>query len=306
MDAATLKEKVRHVSVYARIDPLDKLRIVTAFQANEYVVAMTGDGVNDAPALEKADIGVAMGITGTDVAKEASNMILADDNFASIVSAVEEGRAIFSRLRNVTAFMLTMCFTELLYMLLTLFALGRAPLEPVQILWLNIVTGSLIVIPLGFEPKTGRELSWPPRKKKTNLLYEGMLMRMFVVSSFSAIVLFLVYEWCIKNMPLDEARTVIFSADAVLQWFLVFAFRSDTETVVTLGLFRNKILIAAIGIGVALHFVVNYFSEVHEFFHVVPMHPYQWTLAFIPGLVLFAATILRKSILPNVFSRGKW
>jgi Ca2+-transporting ATPase len=233
-------------------------------------------------------------------------MILSDDNFASIVHAVEEGRAIFDRLRNVTAFMLTMCFTELLFTLLTIFSLGQAPLEPIQILWLNIITGSLIVIPLGFQPKTGKELSWPPRKKKTKLLYEGMLMRIFVVSSFSAVVMFLMYEWCIKNMPLAEARTVIFSADAALQWFLVFIFRSDRDTIVRLGLFRNKWLIAAIGAGVLMHFSVNYFREVHEWFHVVPMHPYQWALALIPGLVLFAAAILRKSLLPNVFSRGKW
>jgi Ca2+-transporting ATPase len=306
MDAGTLKEKVKDVSIFARIDPLDKLKIVTALQAGDHTVAMTGDGVNDAPALEKADIGVAMGVTGTDVAKEASNMILSDDNFASIVHAVEEGRAIFDRLRNVTAFMLTMCLGELIYLLLTIFSLGQAPLEPIQILWLNIVAGSLIVIPLGFQPKTGKELSWPPRKKKTKILYEGMLMRIFVVSVFFAIVTFLLYEWCIRHMPLEEARTVIFSADAVFQWFLVFVFRSDRETVTTLGLFRNKWLVGAVGLGFLMHFSVNYFQEIHEWFHVVPMHPYQWALAFIPGLTLFAAAILRKSLLPNVFSRGKW
>lgn len=305
MDADTLKEKVKRVSIFARIDPLDKLKIVTALQANDHIVAVTGDGVNDAPALEKADIGVAMGLSGTDVAKEASNMILADDNFASIVHAVEEGRAIFDRLRNVTAFMFTMCLGELLYLLLTIFALGQAPLEPVQILWLNIVTGSLIVIPLGFQPKTGKELSHPPRRKKTKILYEGMLMRIFVASTFFAITTFLLYEWCIRHMPLAEARTVIFSADAVFQWFLVFIFRSDKETFTGLGLFRNRWLIAAVGLGVVMHFCVNYFSEIHEWFHVVPMHSYQWGLAFIPGLVLFMAAILRKRLLPNAFSRGK-
>ena len=133
-----------------------------------------------------------------------------------------------------------------------------------------------------------------------------MLMRIFVVSSLSAIGMFLMYEWCIKNMPLSEARTVIFSADAVFQWFLVFVFRSDRDTIVTLGLFRNKWLLGAVALGAVMHFCINYFQEVHEWFHIVPMHPYQWGLAFIPGLILFATEILRKNLLPNVFGRGKW
>jgi Ca2+-transporting ATPase len=306
MDEKALREKVRNVSVFARIDPLDKLRIVAALQSNDHVVAMTGDGVNDAPALEKADIGVAMGITGTDVAKEASNMILRDDNFTSIVAAIEEGRAIFDRLRNVTAFMLTICLGEVIYLVMALSLLGTAPLEPIQILWLNIVAGSLIVIPLGFEPKTGNELLWPARRKKTNLLYAGMLLRIFSVSVFLAIVLLLMFKWCLAHMPLREARTVMFSAEAIFEWFLVFCFRSDRETLFTLGLFRNKWLISAIGLGLLLQLAVNYFQEVHEWFHIVPMEPYQWLLAFIPGILLFIATMTRKLLFPNIFSRGKW
>ena len=306
MNDELLRKKVREVAVFARIDPLDKLRIVTALQANGHVVAMTGDGINDAPALEKADIGIAMGITGTDVAKEAANMILGDDNFTSIVAAVEEGRAIFDKLRNVTAFMLTMCLGEAIYLLVTLFVLGVAPLDPIQILWLNIVAGSLIVIPLGFEPKTGKELSWPVRHKKTNLLYEGMLLRIGVISVFMTVVLFFMFKWCFARMSLIEARTVMFNADAIFQWFLVFCFRSDKETLFTLGLFRNKWLILAIGVGLVLQLVVNYYQGVHEWFHIIPMEPYQWLLAFIPGIVLFIFTMARKGLLPNVFSRGKW
>jgi len=306
MNNDLLRKKVMEVSIFARIDPLDKLRIVSTLQSNGNVVAMTGDGVNDAPALEKADIGIAMGITGTDVAKEAANMILRDDNFTSIVAAVEEGRSIFDKLRNVTAFMLTMCLGEALYLVVTLFTLGTAPLEPIQILWLNIVAGSLIVIPLGFEPKTGKELLWPIRRKKTNLLYEGMLLRITTISIFMTILLLITFKWCLMRMPLIEARTVMFNADAIFQWFLVFCFRSDKETLFTLGLFRNKWLILAIGIGLILQLAVNYCETVHEWFHIIPMAVYQWQLAFIPGIVLFIFTMARKFLLPNVFSRGKW
>ena len=163
MSDAELDAAVRGASVFARIEPLHKLRIVQAFKRQGEVVAMTGDGVNDAPALETADIGIAMGITGTDVAKEAADMVLADDNFASILAAVEEGRSIFNRLRNVTFFLLTTCFGELLVLMLCVFFLGVAPLMPLQILWINLLTGSIMAIPLGLEPRTGLELRQTPR-----------------------------------------------------------------------------------------------------------------------------------------------
>jgi Ca2+-transporting ATPase len=306
LDEKELKEKVREVSVFARIDPLDKLKIVSALQSNDYIVAMTGDGVNDAPALEKADIGVAMGITGTDVAKEASDMVLADDNFTSIVAAIEEGRSIFDHLRNVTAFMITLCLAEVLYWITALIFLGKAPLEPIQILWLNIVAGSIIVIPLGFEPKTKDELSWPPRSKKTNLLYEGMVWRIVAISVFMGLIFVPLFAWCLSRMSLIEARTIIFTADAVFQWVLVFCFRSEQKTFLTLGLFRNKWLILAVGVCIVLQICVNYFQQVHPWFHIVTLQPYQWALVFLPAILLFAATLARKLLLPVIFSGGKW
>ncbi|HEY41249.1 MAG TPA: HAD-IC family P-type ATPase, partial [Dehalococcoidia bacterium] len=235
-----LLRRVEQISVFARIEPLHKLRIVNALKERGHIVAMTGDGVNDAPALKTADIGVAMGITGTDVAKEASDMILADDNFASVVSAVEEGRAIFNRLRNVLFFFLATNLGELFALILSVLFIGQAPLIAVQILWVNLVTDTAGGIPLGFEPTFGDELKQPPRNPKVGLVFPGMLLRVVLASLFIGVGTYLVFDWAYTRTTLEEARTIAFCTMVTFQWFQAFNARSDEYTSFRLGFFRNR------------------------------------------------------------------
>jgi len=182
MSDEKLANEIKDISVFARIEPLHKMRIVNALKANGEIVAMTGDGVNDAPALKAADIGVAMGIAGTDVSKEASDMVLVDDNFASVVSAVDEGRAIFNRLRNVLFYTLNTNLGELVILIPALVFIGQSPLLAVQILWINLVTDTAGDIPLGMEPKFGDELKQPPRHPGVGLMYSGLFVRTMVMA----------------------------------------------------------------------------------------------------------------------------
>ena len=241
MDDEQLHRSCRSRNVYARIEPLHKLRIVNVFKRDGHITAMTGDGVNDAPALEAASIGVAMGITGTDVAKEAADMVLADDNFASIVGAVEEGRIIFNRLRNVTFFLLMTCCAELMTLFLSVAFYGESPLEPIQILWVNLVTGAMVAIPLGMEPGSGDELGQPPRDARVGLLYPGMLLRIGLIG----LCMSLPITWIFHHAPLptglddvgvhEVRQTVAFTAIVVFEWFFAFHARSADKGILAIG-----------------------------------------------------------------------
>jgi Ca2+-transporting ATPase len=306
MSDSELEEKIEKVSVLARIEPLHKMRIVKAFKKRGQIVAMTGDGVNDAPALEAADIGVAMGITGTDVAKEASDMVLADDNFNSIVTAVEEGRAIFNRLRNVSIFLMTTCFGELLTLILGVLFLGQAPLVPMQILWINLVTGALITIPLGLEPCVGDELSYPPRHPKVGLLFPGLLFRIFFLAGLLGISSFSVFLWTLQHYELHEARTLTFCAIVIFEWLVAFNARSDEATIFKLGFFKNRLLIKAILLGAVLQAAVIYLPFMHHAMDTVALKWFEWLIALVPGLLIFVLETLRKLLAPRLFSWGKW
>jgi Ca2+-transporting ATPase len=294
------------MKVFARIEPVDKLKIVRAFQKNAHIVAMTGDGVNDAPALEAADIGVAMGITGTDVAKESADMILMDDNFASVVHAVEEGRAIFNRLRNVTVFLLTTCFGELFGLILSVYYFGVAPLTPLQILWVNLVTGVILAIPLGLEPRTGRELKQPPRSPGVGLLFEGMIYRIGLMSTLLGFSIFGVFYFCLGLENLDHARATVLTALVVFEWLIAFNCRSDEISIFQQGLFSNRYLLIGVGFAIFLHLCILYIPVLEKAFAVFPLNFEGWKIALAPGGGIFLLESIRKQLLPTLFSFGKW
>jgi len=312
MDDDQLLVQSRTRNVYARIEPLHKLRIVNALKRDGHVTAMTGDGVNDAPALDAADIGVAMGISGTDVAKEAADMILADDNFASIVAAVEEGRIVFNRLRNATFFLLLTCCAELLTLFMSVAFYGESPLEPIQILWINLVTGAMVAIPLGLEPGIGNELRQPPRDPRVGLLYPGMLLRI----GLTGLCMSLLVTWIFHHAPLPTGvdaetahgirQTVAFTSIVIFEWLFAFQARSTEKGVLQLGFFRNPWLLVCMVIGLGLQALVVYLPVANKVFHTQPltMEELAWTL--LPGVVVVAIESIRKSIAPQFFGRGQW
>lgn len=268
---------VDEVSVYARVAPEQKIRLVEALQAKGNIVAMTGDGVNDAPALKRADIGVAMGITGTDVAKEASDMVLTDDNFASIEAAVEEGRGTFDNLTKFIVWTLPTNIGEGLVILAAIFAGATLPILPVQILWVNMTTAILLGLMLVFEPKEPDIMKRPPRDPKEPILTRTLIWRIVFVGFLLLVGAFGLFEYEHSNgADIREARTVAVNMLVMGELFYLFNCRSLTKSVFEVGFFSNLWVFAGAGFMFFLQLVFTYIPFMNKAFHSSPINLDAW------------------------------
>lgn len=295
----TLEEEIEAFSVYARVTPEHKMRIVQAWQRRGHVVAMTGDGVNDAPALKAADIGCAMGKTGTDVAKGAADMILTDDNFATVVAAVEQGRGIYANIRKAIHYLLSCNIGEILTIFLaTLLPVSQAPLSPVQLLWLNLVTDSLPALALGMEPVEKTAMTQPPRGKEEPLFSKAFSRRLAWQGALVGGITLLAYGLGFHlTGTFAVANTMAFATLTFSQLFHAFDVRSETTPLFRLGVLSNKAMNKAFLAGAALQAAVLLAPPLQGAFSVVPLALEQWgmvlALALTPLVVCEAAKLLR-------------
>ncbi len=290
-----LIESVNDVAVFARVSPEMKLRLVKALQARGNVVAMTGDGVNDAPSLKQADIGIAMGLTGTDVAKEASDMILTDDNFATIESAVEEGRGVFDNLTKIIAWTLPTNLGEGMIIMLAILAGVVLPILPVQILWINTVTAAMLGLVLAVELKEKDIMRRPPRAPNAPILTREIIRRMFIVATIMLIGAFGLYELKLKmGGTIEQARAVAVNAVVMVEIFYLFNCRSLSKSMFQIGVFSNRWVIAGVVGMLLLQLLFTYSPFMNKILGSAPidMSDWEWILGL--GLISYLIVEVEK------------
>ncbi len=283
------------MQVFARVSPEHKLKIVQALQERGHIVSMTGDGVNDAPALRRADIGVAMGITGTDVSKEAADMVLLDDNFATIVTAVKEGRTIYDNIRKFVRFSVAGNIGKVLVMLLAPFLGKPLPLLPLQLLWLNLLTDGLLGLGMGVEKAESDTMKRPPYSPKEGMFSRGAGIQVaWVGVLIGGLALGLGYVYYFSNQP--QWQTMVFSFLAFAQIFQALASRSSRDSFFKMGLSGNPMLAWMVLLVFGLQLAVIYLPALNRFFSVVPLSTTDLAIAIGTGAIVLVAMELEKLI----------
>lgn len=290
-----LAEALGRTSVFARVYPAQKLKIVEALQSRGEIVAMTGDGVNDAPALARADIGVAMGISGTEVAKSAAKIVITDDNFATIIAAIREGRIVYLNIKKVILFLFATSIDEVIVLLLALFFGYPLPFAAVQILWINVVTESMATVNLVMEGGEGDEMKQPPVPTSDSLLDREMMCRLLVMVSSSVLVVYGFYLWRLSTgTPFVLVQSETFTLMAVSQWFNMLNCRNRSRPALDRRMFSNFWLMGGLLCGILLQFLVIYCEPLNHYFHTTPIPALDLVLIIGLGSLVLVAEEFRK------------
>ncbi len=295
LDDKALERYAANINVFARVSPEDKLRLVKALQVHEHIIAMTGDGVNDAPSLRQANIGISMGITGTDVAKETADMILTDDNFATIAAAVEEGRGVYDNLIKFITWTLPTNFGEGMIILVAVMLGATLPILPVQILWINMTTAVLLGLTLAFEPKEPNIMQRPPRSPKAKILSLPLIIRISLVGMLLCLCAFIFFDIALSNGETKEvARTIAVNIFVFGEIFYLFNCRSLRYNMFKLGLFTNMWVLGGIGIMVVLQLLYTYAPFMQVAFQSAALGLVDWVYIVGVGILIYVLVEIEK------------